>query len=130
MQAANRSYRPGACNIGPAEIRARWLSGHVGLAATIGLLGALVLFRADPLWRLVTFIPAAGGAGAYLEAATRFCANFGWRGVFNFGDRLRHTTEVTDPAARAADRRKALRIMLLAGLIGAGVAIGATLLPI
>ena len=88
-------YQPGVCNIGPAEIRARRLSGHVGLAATIGVVAALILFGDDPAWRLLAFIPAAGGAGGYLQAAMRFCANFGWRGVFNFTDRIHDTTEVT-----------------------------------
>ncbi|HET9878243.1 MAG TPA: hypothetical protein VFQ81_02905 [Candidatus Limnocylindria bacterium] len=128
MQA--RGYEPGRCNIGPAEIRARRLSGHVGLAATIGVVAALILFGADPAWRLLAFIPAAGGAGGYLQAAMRFCANFGWRGVFNFTDRIHDTTEVTDAAAAAADRRKALLIMVLSALTGLVVAVGAYLLPI
>ena len=123
-------YEPGKCNIGPAEIRARRLSGHVGLAATIGVVAALVLFGADPAWRLLAFIPAAGSAGGYLQAAMRFCANFGWRGVFNFSDRIHDTTDVPDAAAAAADRRKALQIMLLSALAGATVAVGAYLLPI
>lgn len=127
MQA--RGYEPGRCNIGPAEIRARRLSGHVGLAATIGVVAALILFGADPAWRLLAFIPAAGGAGGYLQAAMRFCANFGWRGVFNFTDRIHHTTDVTDAAAAAADRRKALQVMLLSALAGVVVAVAAYLVP-
>lgn len=129
MQVEPREYRPGTCNIGPAEVRARRLSGHVGLAATIGLVGALILFDADPAWRLLAFIPAAGSAAGYLQAALRFCANFGWRGVFNFSDRIHDTTAVTDPAAAAADRRRALQVMLLSALAGLLVALGTTLLP-
>lgn len=130
MQGVGSGYRPGACNIGPAEIRARRLSGHVGLAATIGLVGALIVFGHEPAWRLLAFVPAAGAAAGYLQASMRFCANFGWRGVFNFGDRIRDTTEVIDAAAAAADRRKALQIMLLSALAGVLVALGAYLLPV
>ncbi len=123
-------YRTGACNIGPAEIRARRWSGHAGLAATVGLLGALLVLRADPAWRLLLFLPATGAAAGYLQAAMRFCANYGWRGVHNLGDRVRDTTAVTDPAALAADRRKALQIAGLSAAAGVAVVVVALLLPI
>lgn len=123
-------YRAGSCNIGPAEIRARRQSGHVGLAATLGLLGALLVFRADPAWRLLLFVPAAGGAAGYLQAAMRFCANYGWRGVLNFGDRIRDTTPVSDPVALARDRRKALQIAALSAAVGVAVVVVALLLPV
>lgn len=123
-------YRTGACNIGPAEIRARRWSGHTGLGATVGLLTALIVLRADPAWRLLLFFPAAGAAAGYLQAGMRFCANYGWRGVHNLGDRIRDTTAVTDPAALAADRRKALRIAGLSAAAGVAVAVGALFLPI
>jgi hypothetical protein len=124
------AYQPGVCNIGPAEIRARRLSGVLGAAATMGLFGALAIFRFDPLWRLLLFIPAAGSAAGFLQAAMRFCANYGWRGVFNFGPELRDVTDVGSREAAAADRRTALRIALLSAVIGAVVAIGAVLLPV
>jgi hypothetical protein len=130
MTLIDDGYRAGGCNIGPAEVRARRISGHLGLAATLGLFGALVLFRADPIWRLALLVPAAVGAAGYLQAALRFCANYGWRGVFNLGEALRDTTDVTDAAAAAADRRLALRIALGSGAIGVAVAVGAMLLPI
>ena len=128
MQQIDDGYRPGACNIGPAEIRARRQSGHVGLAVTAGLLASMLIFRVDPIWRLLLFIPAAGAASGYLQAAMRFCANYGWRGVFNFGDQIRDTIHVADPAAAAADRRVALRIALMSATIGLVVAVGAALL--
>ena len=34
-------YRPGVCNIGPAEIARRRRAGHVGALATVGLLAVL-----------------------------------------------------------------------------------------
>ena len=33
---ASSEYRPGVCNIGPAEIARRRMAGHVGLVATLG----------------------------------------------------------------------------------------------
>ena len=130
MQQIHDGYRAGACNIGPAEIRARRQSGHVGVAITLGLLAAMLILRVDPMWRLLLFAPAAVAASGYLQAAMRFCANYGWRGVFNFGDRIRDTNSVPDLEAAAADRRLALRIAFMGATIGLGVAVAAVLLPV
>lgn len=115
-------YRAGACNIGPAEIARRRWTGHVGTLVT--LVGATTLIALDaPSWtRLALFVPAAVGAAGYIQAATRFCADYGWRGVFNFGEAgHRRATTVRDRAARAADRRKALAIGAASGLAGLAV---------
>ena len=44
-------YRPGICNIGPAEIARRRRAGHVGLLVTIVAFAALVVIDAPPLTR-------------------------------------------------------------------------------
>jgi hypothetical protein len=112
-------YRAGACNIGPGEVARRRRTGHVGAAVT--LIGAAVLAAMDApaAPRFVLFVPAAVGAAGYLQATMRFCANYGWRGVFNFGaagnDRV---TGVADAAARAADRRTAIAIGAASGAVG------------
>jgi hypothetical protein len=41
------TYRPGVCNIGPAEIARRRMFGHSGVIASIALLVALVALAAD-----------------------------------------------------------------------------------
>ncbi len=112
-------YRAGACNIGPAEIARRRAVGHAGAAATL-VLGVGLAWADAPTWsRLVLFLPAAIGAAGYLQAATRFCADYGWRGVFNFGEAGHdRTSSVEDQAARRADRRKALAIGLGSAIVG------------
>jgi hypothetical protein len=73
--------------------------------------------------RVALFVPAAVGAAGYIQAATRFCADYGWRGVFNFGEAGHaRTTSVIDAAARGADRRKALAIGAASGAVGLAVA--------
>jgi len=123
-------YLPGQCNIGPAEIARRRQFGHAGAVVTLlGLL--LVLVTTAPSWvRLLLFFPAAGAAAGYLQAAFHFCADYGWRGVFNFG-RAGHnrTTEVEDADARKADRMKALLIGGASAGVGAVVAGIALLIP-
>jgi hypothetical protein len=73
--------------------------------------------------RLFVFLPAAVGAAGYLQAHFRFCADYGWRGVFNVGERAGHdrTTAVADAAARRADRRRAMLIAAGSGAIGLAV---------
>ena len=126
---ASADYQPGVCNIGPAEIARRRQAGHVGLIATLVLFAILVLVQAPPVLRLILIIPAAVSASGYLQAYLKFCAGFGSRGVFNFGN-VGTTQQVGDAEARSLDRSKANRIMLASLAIGIGVAVVAVLLPV
>jgi hypothetical protein len=119
-------YVPGACNIGPAEIALRRRFGHAGVAVTAALAAALVRSDLHPAWRLTLALPAAGAASGYLQAHQRFCADFGWRGVYNF-DARGQEQRVTSERAAAEDRRRALQIAAASAAIGVGVALAATL---
>ena len=123
-------YEAGACNIGPAEIARRRRTGHVGLAITLVLLATFLWFDAPTWMRLIVFLPAAVGAAGYLQAHFRFCADYGWRGVFNVGERAGHdmTTSVADPEARRVDRRRAMLISAGSGVIGLAVTLLALIL--
>lgn len=122
-------YQPGVCNIGPAEIQRRRMAGHVGLVAFLAVLSALVVTDAPALLRLLVIAPAAVAASGYLQARLRFCANYGWRGIFNLGE-IGDDGLVADPRALAADRRMALRIGLWSLAIGLVAGIVAVALPI
>jgi hypothetical protein len=56
----------------------------------------------------------------------RFCAGFGPRGVYNFGE-LGQVVDVADVEARARDRVKAAQIGLASLAIGVGVGLMAAL---
>lgn len=122
------TYQAGVCNIGPAEIARRRRAGHVGLLVTVALLGVLLLVGVPPIVRLLVALPAAGAASGYLQAWLKFCAGFGSRGIFNFGQ-VGLTEEVDDPDARARDRARSRQIGLASLAIGVAVGIIATLLP-
>ena len=122
-------YRPGVCNIGPAEIARRRRAGHVGVLASLVLLGVIVAIDAPPLARLLIALPAAAAASGYLQARFHFCAGFASRGVFNFGP-LGRTETVTDPERAARDRAMARRIGAASVVIGALVGVLAVLLPL
>ena len=129
IPAGDSEYRPGACNIGPAEIARRRRAGHVGLLATVVTLGVLVAIGAPPVARLIVALPAAASSSGYLQARLHFCAGFGSRGVFNFGP-LGQTELVADQDARAQDRSRAIQIGLASLAIGAAVGVLVVLLPL
>jgi hypothetical protein len=115
-------YMPGACNIGPAEITRRRRVGHAGVIATVALAAALLALDAAPAWRLLLALPASLAAAGYLQAWLRFCADFGWRGVYNFGA-LGRQEQVGGDQARAQDRRRALLVGAASVAIGLAVAL-------
>ena len=120
-------YVPGTCNIGSEEITLRRRAGHIGLAVTAALATALLRSDLHPAWRLTLALPAAGAASGYLQARQRFCANFGFRGVYNFGA-LGHEERVAVEQARAQDRRRALAVAAGSVLVGLATALLALLL--
>jgi hypothetical protein len=120
-------YVPGSCNIGPAEIARRRRLGHAGVIATVALAAALLALDAAPAWRLALALPASLAAAGYLQAWLRFCADFGWRGVYNFGA-LGGEERVAAEEARAQDRRRALLVGAASGAIGLAVALLSLLL--
>ena len=120
-------YVPGACNIGPAEIAIRRRLGHVGLAVTATLAAALLRSDLPRAWRLTLALPAAGAASGYLQARQQFCANYGFRGLYNF-DTRGHEQPVPAPENQAEDRRRARQITATSAAIGVGVALAATLI--
>ena len=122
-------YVPGSCNIGPHEIALRRRAGHVGLALTAALAAALIRSNLHPAWRLTLALPAAGAASGYLQARQRFCADFGFRGVYNF-DTRGHEQQVATAQARAEDRRRALQIAAASAGIGLAVAVAAMLVEV
>jgi hypothetical protein len=122
-------YRPGACNIGPAEIARRRRTGYAGLAAAGALAVALVALDAPTAARWLVALPLAGAAVGFLQARFRFCAAYGMAGVSNFGE-LGSVEHVEDTAARRADRSRALGIVVAGAAIGVAGALAFVLLPL
>ncbi len=123
MASQKLEYVPGACNIGAAETAQRRAFGWIALAITAVLWAIFILLGVGAPWRLFLLLPAAGSASGFLQAAFHFCANFGMRGVFNFGPQVGNTDTVEQAEFRAKDRRKAQQIILLSLLVGVVVAL-------
>ena len=122
-------YRPGVCNIGPAEIRRRRQIGYLGFAAAVVVAAVLVLVDAPTWTRLVVALPVAIALSGFIQARMRFCAGFAMAGLQNMGE-LGGQVQVEDAAARAADRRKAMLINAAAITGGLVTALAFALLPI
>jgi len=123
------TYIPGVCNIGPAEIKLRKITGTVGLYITVILFAIFMVAGVAPSWRLLLFIPATISAIGYLQARFRFCIHFGTTGLFNMGTNLDRTETVEKATYRRKDQRKAVAIAGLSAGIGLFVAVGVFLLP-
>jgi hypothetical protein len=126
---APADYQPGVCNIGPAEIARRRRAGHIGLVAALALFAVLVAINAPNWTRLIIAIPAIGAASGYIQARLKFCAGFGSRGVFNFGE-VGPMERVAGEADRARDRARARQIGAASIAIGLAVGVIAAVLPI
>lgn len=122
-------YQPGVCNIGPAEIRQRRLTGWIGAAFAVAFLVLAFALRWPAPLRLIVVIPVALAATGFLQAAFHFCVRFGTQGLFNFGE-VGTQEAVHEAEYRRKDQRKALLIAGLSGLIGVVVAVGAFLIPL
>lgn len=114
-------YQPGVCNIGPAEIAKRKQVGWIGAGATAILWLALAFLHISSVWRLALFVTATIAATGLLQGHMRFCAGFGFRGVFNLGPQVGRTEKVEQSEFRREDRKKAFQIVAYSVLIAAAV---------
>lgn len=111
----DRSIGP-RCNIGPEEVARRRRSALFFTAVALGVAILIVASDLPSAARLILLPFAAGAAIAWLQVVHRFCVAFGAFGLENFG-RLGSETRV-GAEQRAADRRRALQLVLEGTLIG------------
>lgn len=104
------------CNIGPDEIARRRRSAI--FASALFVLAAIMVVALDiaPLARIFIWPIAAAVGVTWLQVTSRFCVAFGALGLENFG-RLGGQVPV-DSAQRAADRRRAMLVILEGAVIG------------
>ncbi len=121
-------YRPGVCNIGPAEIARRRRSA-ISLTIVALVAAALLVASGVPAALRIAVWPFTAAAGVtWLQVIRRFCVGFGAAGIRNFAA-LGRAVRVDDDEARAADRRMALKMTLEGSSYGLLVALALVLLP-
>jgi hypothetical protein len=128
-QAAD-GYVPGACNIGPWEIRRRRAFAIVGFAVAAAILAGMIAAGTPAAARLVLLVPLWGGAFSWLQARRRFCAAFALAGIANFGDTAGSRQDVRDAASHRADLWAIARMTRDSFLIALAATLVAVLLPV
>jgi uncharacterized membrane protein len=122
---ADSTYIAGACNIGPSEIHRRYQVAIIGGIAFLALATYFIITDVSTSLRLVSFLPAMGASVGFVQARRKFCLAYGFAGLFNF-DRTGDVKKVVDPAALAADRAYAFKVLAIS-FIPAVVATAAVL---
>jgi hypothetical protein len=115
---AQVDYIPGTCNIGGDELRSRRIVAAVGLILSLSALAIFIATDVSQSARLGIFIPLLIMSIGWVQSRKKFCLAYGFAGTFNFG-KLGHLSRVSDPIARAADRRTALMIFAQSTLYAA-----------
>lgn len=123
-------YVPGACNIGPWEIRRRRAAAIAAFVAAAGLFAILVAIDAPPWTRIALIAPVWGGAISWLQARRHFCVAYAMGGLSNFGAGEASRQAVVDTAQRALDRRATVRLVRDAFLLAIVPVIVAVVLPV
>jgi hypothetical protein len=104
------------CNIGADEVARRRRSAIFATALFALVVVAIIAADVPPLGRLLVWPLAAAVGVTWLQVTSRFCVAFGALGLENFG-RLGRQVPVSGPQ-RAADRRRAVLLVLEGALIG------------
>ena len=125
----NQGYIPGVCNIGKEEVQRRKVTLAISAIITIVWIALLMLFHANPLWRLLIFIPVTSTMVSFLQVYFHFCVNFGMRGVFNFGKIGATSSPELDEYIRK-DRAKAQKMIFGSVAVGVVLAVIYYLLPV
>jgi len=108
-------YIPGTCNIGGGEVTRRRMVALLGLILTLSSTATLISNEASQQSRFAVFLPAFVMSIGWVQSRKRFCLAYGFAGTFNFGSQGK-LSKVSDKAARAADRKTALKILAQSAL--------------
>jgi hypothetical protein len=122
-------YIPGTCNIGGGEVTRRRMVALLGLILTLSSTATLISTEANRQSRLGIFLPALVMSAGWVQSRKRFCLAYGFAGTFNFGA-LGKLSKVSDQAARAADRKTAIKIFAQSALYAAVITAIVVALPL
>ncbi len=120
--AGTEAYSPGVCNIGDDERALRRTAGWLGVALSAAIVVAFVELRIAGVPRLVLLLPSSLAAVGFMQSRAHFCANFGMRGLYNFGG-VGAASRISDADSRRRDRAAALRIIAYSLAIGSVVSL-------
>ena len=126
---AQAEYIPGTCNIGGSELKSRRVVAVIGLVLSLITLISFISTDVPRTARLGIFLPLMVMSVGWVQSRKKFCLAYGFAGTFNFG-KLGNVSRVSDPIARAADRKTALKIIGECVLYAAALTALAVALPL
>ena len=101
-------------NIGPLEVRKRFMMALTGAVAGLVMIVWLKQSEAPKVWRLFVFLPFFGGALGFLQAKTKLCVVYAQKNLRNMD---RGEEPVTNPVKMASIRQKSLGLWIISALI-------------
>ncbi|MCL4396970.1 hypothetical protein M1494_01315 [Candidatus Parvarchaeota archaeon] len=109
-------YSPGRCNIGPNEVRKRYLAGLVGFVVAAILSAFFSLFKADYLFFILLIFPLFLGFIGFYQGYKRFCVANAIAGIYVFSDTKKGS--IKNKLSHSIDLKKA-GILIAYSLISA-----------
>ena len=101
----------------------------IGFVLSLSALTTFITTDVSQSARLGIFLPLLVMSIGWVQSRKKFCLAYGFTGTFNFG-KLGHLSRVSDPIARAADRRTALKILAQSTLYAAVLTAVVVALPL
>ncbi|MCL4376469.1 hypothetical protein M1558_03185 [Candidatus Parvarchaeota archaeon] len=99
------NYSPGKCNIGPKEIRKRYLAGLAGFIVTAILAVFISIFRVNYLFFILLALPLFLGFIGFYQGYKRFCVANAIKGIYVISDTKKGS--IRDKALHMVDLKKA-----------------------
>lgn len=112
------NYSPGECNIGPKEIRKRYLAGLAGFIITVILAVIFSILRVNYLFFVLLVLPLFLGFIGFYQGYKRFCVANAIKGVYVISDTKKGS--IKNKALHAIDLKKA-GVLITYALISAAV---------
>ena len=117
-------YLSGYCNIGFTEKRRRRRFGYIGTILTfIGVI-AIIGLDFDTLSSFLLFFPIYIAVIGFYQDRSNFCVAFGFSGIYNMEKDTRDIKKVQDEIKRKADRKRAVKMSVIALVISSVFTVG------
>ncbi|MCL5976488.1 MAG: hypothetical protein M1580_02735 [Candidatus Parvarchaeota archaeon] len=109
INAEIKEYSPGKCNIGPKEIRKRYLAGFLGFIVAAILFVFLSFFRVGYLLFIILIFPLFLGFIGFYQGYKKFCVANAIAGIYVFSDTKKGS--IKDKKSHRIDLKKALTLI-------------------
>ncbi|MCL4362717.1 MAG: hypothetical protein OH338_05335 [Candidatus Parvarchaeota archaeon] len=102
----SQGYLPGKCNIGPKEIKKRYLTGFIGFVIAAILAVFLSISKVNYLFFILLIFPLFLGFIGFYQGYKRFCVANAIAGIYVFSDTKKGS--IKDKKSHRIDLKKAL----------------------